>query len=145
MQIDQLTKGIEAKFEQSRLVFWYDPKQSFSEEISVIAIDDVTLLDMSDVSVFETKKRIYRSHAERGNDHGGCENETSLLKTCYANWHKQNQATIAEMQRLEQENNRLFIEAYGLQDELTPDVPLEQITLTVNPYYRYKGVIGVRD
>jgi len=67
MQIDQLTKGIEAKFEQSRLVFWYDPEQSFSEEISAIAIDDVTLLDMSDVSVFETKKRIYRSHALRGN------------------------------------------------------------------------------
>ena len=43
----------------------------------------------------------------------------------------------AETQRLEQENNRLFIEAYGLQDELTPDVPLEEITLTCNPHYRY--------
>jgi hypothetical protein len=43
------------------------------------------------------------------------------------------------MQRLEEENNRLFIDAYGLQDELTPAVPLEQITLTVNPRYRYGG------
>jgi type II restriction/modification system DNA methylase subunit YeeA len=34
------------------------------------------------------------------------------------------------MQRLEQENNRLFIAAYGLQDELSPDVPEDQITLT---------------
>ena len=34
------------------------------------------------------------------------------------------------MKRLEEENNRLFIEAYGLQDELTPDVPDAQITLT---------------
>ncbi len=58
MQIDQLIKGIEAKFSKSRLVFWYDPEQSFSEEISAIVIDGVTLLDMSDVSVFETKKRI---------------------------------------------------------------------------------------
>ena len=58
MQIDQLTKGIEAKFKQSRLVFWYDPEESFAEEISAIAIDGVTLLDMSGVSVFETKKRI---------------------------------------------------------------------------------------
>lgn len=58
MQIDQLIKGIEAKFKQSRLVFWYDPEQSFVEEISAITINDVTLLDMSDVSVFETKKRI---------------------------------------------------------------------------------------
>ena len=41
------------------------------------------------------------------------------------------------MQRLEEENNRIFIEAYGLQDELTPEVPLNEITLTCNPHYRY--------
>jgi len=58
MQIDQLIKGIEAKFSKSRLVFWYDPEQSFSDEIPSIVIEGVTLLDMSDVSVFETKKRI---------------------------------------------------------------------------------------
>jgi len=44
-----------------------------------------------------------------------------------------------EMQRLEEENNRIFIEAYGLQDELTPDVPISEITLTCNPHYRYGG------
>ena len=41
------------------------------------------------------------------------------------------------MQRLEEENNRIFIDAYGLQDELTPEVPLNEITLTCNPHYRY--------
>ncbi|MCA9947734.1 MAG: hypothetical protein KC449_29840, partial [Anaerolineales bacterium] len=40
---------------------------------------------------------------------------------------------------MEEENNRLFIEAYGLQDELTSDVPLSEITLTCNPHYRYSG------
>ena len=44
-----------------------------------------------------------------------------------------------EMQRLEEENNRIFIDAYGLQDELTPRVPLKEITLTCNPAYRYGG------
>lgn len=44
-----------------------------------------------------------------------------------------------EMQRLEEENNRIFIEAYGLQDELTPEVPLNEITLTCNPHYRYSN------
>ena len=44
-----------------------------------------------------------------------------------------------EMQRLEEENNRIFIDAYGLQDELTPEVPLNEITLTCNPHYRYGG------
>jgi len=42
-----------------------------------------------------------------------------------------------KMQQLEEENNRIFIKAYGLQDELTPDVPLKEITLTCNPFYRY--------
>lgn len=49
------------------------------------------------------------------------------------------QTMTDEMQRLEEENNRIFIEAYGLEDELTPDVPLKEITLTCNPYYRYGG------
>ena len=63
------------------------------------------------------------------------------LESSYTTWIGQNKATIAEMQRLEEENNRLFIDAYGLQDELTPEVPIEQITLTVNPAYRY-GIKG---
>ena len=46
---------------------------------------------------------------------------------------------ITDTQRLETENNRIFIEAYGLQDELTPEVPLKEITLTCNPHYRYGG------
>ena len=61
------------------------------------------------------------------------------LESSYTAWITQNRATIAEMKRLEEENNRLFIDAYGLADELTPDVPIEQITLTVNPAYRYGG------
>ena len=48
-------------------------------------------------------------------------------------------AQTAEMQRLEGENNRIFIDAYSLEDELSPEVPLEEITLTCNPAYRYSG------
>lgn len=44
-----------------------------------------------------------------------------------------------EMQRLEEESNHIFIDAYSLQDELTPEVPLKEITLTCNPHYRYGG------
>ena len=64
------------------------------------------------------------------------------LESSYSAWISQNRDTIAEMQRLEEENNRLFIEAYGLVDELTPDVPVEQITLTINPAYRYGGKLS---
>ncbi|WP_218314907.1 BREX-1 system adenine-specific DNA-methyltransferase PglX [Halomonas sp. 18071143] len=44
-----------------------------------------------------------------------------------------------EMKELEEENNCLFIEAYGLQGELKPVVPWDEITLTCNPHYRYSG------
>ena len=53
-------------------------------------------------------------------------------------------AKIQRMKELEEANNRLFIEAYGLQDELSPDVPLHQVSLKCNPNYRY-GVVSVKD
>ncbi|MCB0445936.1 MAG: BREX-1 system adenine-specific DNA-methyltransferase PglX, partial [Gelidibacter sp.] len=59
----------------------------------------------------------------------------NVYKSCRNDW--KNQTNIAH--DLETQNNRIFIDAYGLQDELTPDVPLEEITLTCNPYYRYGG------
>lgn len=57
----------------------------------------------------------------------------------YKKIREQWQSDTQEMQRLEEENNRIFIDAYGLQDELTPEVPLKEITLTCNPNYRYGG------
>ena len=64
---------------------------------------------------------------------------TPTLESSYTAWTAKSRETIAETKRLEEENNRIFIDAYGLADELTPDVPIEQITLTVNPAYRYGG------
>jgi hypothetical protein len=62
-----------------------------------------------------------------------------ILAIIYEKWKHQNDVVIAEMQHLEEENNRLFIDVYDLRDELSPDVPPEKITLTVNPKYRYGG------
>jgi type II restriction/modification system DNA methylase subunit YeeA len=59
------------------------------------------------------------------------------ISKCYLKMSQYWSKEVTEMQRLEEENNRIFIEAYGLQDELTPDVPLKEITLTCNPHYRY--------
>jgi type II restriction/modification system DNA methylase subunit YeeA len=61
------------------------------------------------------------------------------LRYAYASLRAHWREMTLEMQRLEEENNRLFIEAYGLQDEMTPEVPLKEITLTCNPHYRYGG------
>jgi hypothetical protein len=53
----------------------------------------------------------------------------ATLETSWRNWETQSTAAVRRMQELETENNRLFIEAYGLQEELQPSVPEEQITL----------------
>ena len=65
------------------------------------------------------------------------ENGIGTLEASYTRLRTHWQSMTDEMQRLEEENNRIFIGAYGLQDELTPDVPLSEITLTCNPHYRY--------
>lgn len=68
------------------------------------------------------------------------EHRGDTLAETYANLRAYWREQTLEMQRLEEENNRIFIEAYGLEDELTPDVPLSEITLTCNPSYRYSRV-----
>lgn len=59
------------------------------------------------------------------------------LATTYTILRKQYLEATSEMHRLEEENNRIFIEAYGLREELTPEVSWNEITLTCNPWYRY--------
>lgn len=69
------------------------------------------------------------------------DHRAGTLEATYARLRAHWQGMTDEMLRLEEENNRVFIDAYGLADELTPEVPVEEITLTCNPVYRY-GVKG---
>jgi len=62
--------------------------------------------------------------------------EKSLM-FCHQGFLEKCRQNILKMRELETENNRLFIESYGLEMEMRPEVPEEQITLTVNPKYRY--------
>ncbi|WP_151892026.1 BREX-1 system adenine-specific DNA-methyltransferase PglX [Komagataeibacter nataicola] len=64
-----------------------------------------------------------------------CQGDT--LAQAYARLRARWQDMTDSLQRLEEENNRLFINAYGLQGELTPEVPVRDITLTCNPAYRH--------
>jgi hypothetical protein len=54
---------------------------------------------------------------------------TKRLSQAFDIWQNQAETAFRELQRLEEENNRYWIEAYGLQDELTPEVPDDQITI----------------
>ncbi|MDL2342845.1 BREX-1 system adenine-specific DNA-methyltransferase PglX [Deinococcus sp. MIMF12] len=54
---------------------------------------------------------------------------TASLPEAFSHWEAQSEAAFRELQRLEEENNRYWIDAYGLGDELTPEVPDDQITI----------------
>lgn len=73
------------------------------------------------------------------------DHRAGTMAASYARLRSHWQDLTNEMQRLEEENNRIFIDAYGLPDELTPEVPLEEITLTCNPSYRYSGKASVEE
>lgn len=65
------------------------------------------------------------------------DHRTETLAGSYVRLRTHWQSMTDEMKRLEEQNNRIFIDAYGLQDELTSEVPFEEVTLTCNPAYRY--------
>lgn len=66
-----------------------------------------------------------------------CRAET--LEATYADLRAFWQGMTDEMQWLEEANNRIFIDAYGLVAELTAEVPIEEVTLTCNPAYSIKS------
>ena len=55
---------------------------------------------------------------------------STSVANSWLNWQCHCRTQISRMQQLETANNQLFIEIYGLKDELSPQVPDEQIILT---------------
>lgn len=52
-----------------------------------------------------------------------------LISDCYAKWEKECSERFATLKSNEEELNRIFIEIYGLQDELTPEVLDKDVTV----------------
>ena len=67
--------------------------------------------------------RLVNKHALEAGE-GSCSIET-VMKEYQAEWEDKFKQLHANEEKL----NRQFIEIYGLQDELTPDVPLEEVTI----------------
>lgn len=55
--------------------------------------------------------------------------KSATLATSWQRWKANREAAICHMRGLETENNRVFIDTYGLQDEIKPEVHEDQITL----------------
>jgi type II restriction/modification system DNA methylase subunit YeeA len=94
-------------------------------------VDDLVKIAKTDWDAYETSWD-FTSLPLLHTDH-----RADTLEATYTTLRTHWQGMTDEMQRLEEENNRIFIDAYGLQDELSAQVPLNEITLTCNPAYRY--------
>ncbi|WNZ55587.1 hypothetical protein QT397_22500 [Microbulbifer sp. MKSA007] len=69
----------------------------------------------------------------RRDSNGSLQDVYSSLRNIYAD-------RIAELKSIEEQSNQAFINAYGLMDELTSDVPIQDITLSCNVDYRYSSI-----
>ena len=58
-----------------------------------------------------------------------CKNETNNLSSAWLEWQKKCEQSLHELKTIEEGNNRLFIKAYGLQDEVAHEVSDDQINL----------------
>lgn len=68
--------------------------------------------------------------------------QATSLEASYSAWIDKNKDAVFEMKQLEEGNNCLFKDAYDMQDNLPVETPIEQITLTTNPAYRYSGSLS---
>lgn len=54
---------------------------------------------------------------------------STLISDKYKNWKQECESRFQRLKKNEEELNRIFIDIYGLQDELTPDVADKDVTV----------------
>ncbi len=102
------------------LPFFLNKNNQLNYEIDTI-VNQTILISCQDWDNFETSWDFQTHPLLRHN--------TKHLSEAFTIWQSKSETIFRELQQLEEENNRYWIEAYGLQDELTPEVPDDQITI----------------
>jgi hypothetical protein len=69
----------------------------------------------------------------------------ATIAEAYGDWLSRGQLATQIMKDTEESINRIVIGAYGLSGELSPAVSLDQITLSVNPSFRYGVAVAGDD
>ena len=67
------------------------------------------------------------------------------LSENYKNWVEEGVITTEKVKAIEEINNNRFINFYQLNSDVSSEVPLEQVCLTVNPFFRYGTKANDRD
>ncbi|MBT2926805.1 BREX-1 system phosphatase PglZ type A [Vibrio anguillarum] len=58
MNIEQISQGLLAKFDNCRLVFWQDTDEEFTSQLEELSIDGIEVIRIDDFSHFQVKERI---------------------------------------------------------------------------------------
>ncbi len=113
--------------------------KSRNEEVEAL-VDDCIKISMKDWDYFETSWE-FQSHplvplaSERQEQlSAGMNSEerrkaVTLLSERYRRWEQECEYRFSELKKNEEELNRIFIDIYGLQDELTPEVENKDVTV----------------
>lgn len=103
--------------------------QSQNNENIEKAVFECIEIAKADINNFESSWDFQRSPIMSVN----CNSIESCYRAIRSKW----QSDTTRMQQLEAENNLTLLEAYGAKDELKSELPVSEITLNCNPYYRY--------
>lgn len=124
------------------------PLSSFNKDYILPIVENCVSISRQDWDAHETSWDFQKNELVRLKDEGfyskvTIENEPvdigiSLYELCL-HYKMQWEAKFNELHVNEEELNRQFIYIYGLQDELTPDVPLDEITIL------QQGEISIED
>ena len=97
-------------------------------EIIILSKENVAI-STSDWNCFETSRDFcehpFLVYANRDGDAGG----VATIKQAFEEWQKAAEGRFQKLKRNEEELNRLFIEIYGLDAELTPEVVDNDVTV----------------
>jgi len=90
------------------------------------------LLTMDEQVLFDNLDYIVEKHYKETGEHiciDPAAPQPESVEWCYDTYCTKWERLFMQLHENEEELNRQFIEIYGLQDELTPDVPLDEITI----------------
>lgn len=101
------------------------PLSSFNKDYILPIVENCVSISRQDWDAHETSWDFNENELIRI----GKEKGTHLLEDCYEAYVEEWTDKFMQLHANEEELNRQFIDIYGLQDELTPDVPLDEITI----------------
>ncbi|EKN4745029.1 BREX-1 system adenine-specific DNA-methyltransferase PglX [Yersinia enterocolitica] len=108
-------------------------KEIFSSSVYHDKISQLIELTTFDWDIFET------SWEFKINPLIGMKTNNSTLNSNYNKLYDKLMGVVHKVKELEEYNNEYFINIYDLSDELIKDVPIQNITLNCNPFFRYAG------